>query len=207
MAEVSAQLVKQLRDMTGAGFNDCRAALNDNGGDLNKAAEALRKKGIATAAKKSGRVANEGLIQTYAHHNGRLAVIVEVNCETDFVARNESFRAFAKDLALHIANVGPRYVQREDVPEADIAKEREIQIARTVAEGKPEAMAAKIAEGRMGKWYEEIVLLEQEWMYDEKLKVRDVLTNLVAEIRENIVIKRFSRFVLGETSAAEEAAE
>jgi len=191
-------MVKQLRDMTGAGFNDCRAALQENGADLEKAADFLRKKGVATAAKKAGRSANDGIIQTYMHHNGRLGVMVEVNCETDFVARNEAFKAFSKELALHIANLAPRYVKREDVPEAEVAKEREIQLARTMNEGKPQNVAEKIVEGRMSKWFEEVALMEQVWLHDDNKKVKDVLTGLIAEIRENIVIRRFARFALGE---------
>lgn len=205
MAEVSAQLVKQLREMTGAGFNECRNALVESGGDLEKAAEALRKKGIATAAKKAGRVANDGIVQTYMHHNGRMGVIVEVNSETDFVARNEQFRQFAKDLALHIANAAPRYLRREDVPQALIEKERQIQLERTIAEGKSEAVAAKIVDGRMNKWFEEIVLMEQPWFFDDSKKVSEVLTDLIAEIKENIVVRRFARFELGEDGASESA--
>jgi elongation factor Ts len=197
--EVTAQQVKQLRDATGAGFNDCRKALIENDGDMVKATDYLRKKGISTAAKKSDRVAKDGIIQTYMHHNGRLGVMVEVNSETDFVARNEQFKKFAKDLALHIANAGPRYLNREDVPQVEIDHEREIQRGRTLNEGKKEAVVDKIVDGRMDKWYEEVVLMEQPWLHDDTLKVRDVLTNLIAEIKENIVIRRFARFALGES--------
>jgi elongation factor Ts len=196
--EVTAQMVKQLRDLTGAGFNDCRTALLENDGDLTRAAEALRKKGIATAAKKAGRVANDGIVQTYMHHNGRLGVMVEVNSETDFVARSEAFRQFAKELALHIANMAPRYVKAEDVPQTEIEHERSIQLAKTINEGKSEAVAGKIVEGRMAKWYEDIVLMDQPWLHDDKLKVKDVLTRLIAEIKENIVIRRFVRYAIGE---------
>jgi elongation factor Ts len=156
---------------------------------------------VATAAKKSGRAANDGIVQTYMHHNGRLGVIVEVNSETDFVARNEQFRQFAKDLALHIANAAPRYLRREDIPQEVVEKERQIQLERTVAEGKSEAVAAKIVDGRMNKWYEEIVLMEQPWFFDDSKKVSEVLTNLIAEIKENIVVRRFARFELGEDGA------
>lgn len=201
--EVSAQQVKQLRDATGAGFQDCRKALLENDGDLAKATDYLRKKGIATAAKKSDRAANDGIIQGYMHHNGRLAVIVEVNSETDFVARNEKFKQFAKELALHIANLAPKYVKREEVPQAAIDKEREIQRAKTLNEGKKEAVVDKIVDGRMDKWYEEIVLLEQAWLHDDSKKVRDVLTELIAEIKENIVIRRFARFAIGEDAGEE----
>jgi len=200
--EVSAQQVKQLRDATGAGFQDCRKALAESGGDIAKATDYLRKKGVATAAKKSDRVANDGIIQSYMHHNGRLGVLVEVNSETDFVARNESFKKFAKDLALHITNTAPRYVKREDVPQSAIDKARSMQREKTLAEGKKEAIVDKIVDGRMDKWYEEIVLLEQPWLHDDKLKVGDVLTQLIAEIKENIVIRRFARFALGESDGS-----
>jgi elongation factor Ts len=203
--EVSAQLVKQLRDATGAGFQDCRKALLENEGDLAKATDYLRKKGIATAAKKADRVANDGLVQGYIHHNGRIGVLVEVNSETDFVARNEKFKQFAKELALHIANLAPHYVKREEVPQDSIDKEREILRAKTLNEGKPEAVVDKIVDGRMEKWFEDLVLLEQSWLHDDSKKVRDVLTELIAEIKENLVIRRFARFAIGE--GADEAAE
>src|SRR5690349_7229916 len=170
----------------------------ETGGDIAKATEYLRKKGVATAAKKADRVAKDGIVQTYMHHNGRVGVLVEVNSETDFVARNEQFKKFAKELALHIANMAPRYLRREDVPQAELEHERNIQREKTLNEGKKEAVVDKIVDGRMDKWYEEIVLLEQPWLHDDKLKVRDVLTQLVAEIKENIVIRRFARFALGE---------
>jgi elongation factor Ts len=205
--EVTAQQVKELRDATGAGFQDCRKALLENGGDLGKATDFLRKKGIATAAKKADRAAKDGVVQSYMHHNGRLGVLVEVNSETDFVARNETFKKFAKDLALHIANMAPRYLKREEVPQADIDHERNIQREKTLNEGKKEAVVDKIVEGRMDKWYEEIVLLEQSWLHDDKKKVSDVLTELIAEIKENIVIRRFARFALGEDDAQPAEAE
>ncbi|MEP7287667.1 MAG: translation elongation factor Ts [Chloroflexota bacterium] len=201
--EVTAQQVKELRDATGAGFQDCRKALLENDGDIAKATDFLRKKGIATAAKKADRAANEGVIQSYIHHNGRLGVLVEVNSETDFVARNDQFKKFAKDLALHIANTAPRYVKREDIPQEDIDRERSVQRGKTLNEGKKEAVVDKIVDGRMDKWYEEIVLLEQPWMHDDKSKVSDVLTQLIAEIKENIVIRRFARFALGEDSGSD----
>src|SRR3954452_1333063 len=180
--------------MTGAGFQDCRKALLENSGDLNKAADFLRKKGVATAAKKADRVANDGIIQTYMHHNGRLGVLVEVNSETDFVARNEQFKKFAKELALHIANLAPKYLKREDVPQAEIEHERNIQREKTLNEGKKENVVDKIVDGRMDKWYQEIVLLEQPWLHDDKFTVQEVLTQLISEIKENIVIRRFARF-------------
>jgi elongation factor Ts len=199
--EISAQQVKQLRELTGAGFQDCRKALEENNGDLNKAVEYLRKKGIATAAKKADRAANEGIVQGYMHHNGRLGVLVEVNSETDFVARNEKFKQFAKELALHVANLAPQYVKREDVPQAIINKERQILREKTLNEGKKEAVVDKIVDGRVDKWLEEIVLLEQPWLHDDSKKVRDVLTELIAEIKENLMIRRFARFAIGEDDA------
>jgi len=205
VTEVSAQLVKQLREMTGAGFNDCRKALLENEANIDKAADYLRKKGIAAAAKKSDRAANDGIIQYYHHHNGRLGVLVEVNSETDFVARNEKFKAFAKDLALHIANLAPQYLKREDVPAAMVEHERAILREKTLNEGKKEAVVDKIVDGRMDKWFEELVLLEQVWLHDDNRKVSAVLTDLIAEIKENIVIRRFARFAIGE--GAEESAE
>ena len=196
--EVTAQQVKQLRDATGAGFQDCRKALIENDGDMTRAADYLRKKGIATAAKKADRVAQEGIIQTYMHHNGRLGVMVEVNSESDFVARNEQFKKFAKELSLHIANMAPRYLRREDIPQDVVERERSILREKTLNEGKKEAVVDKIVDGRMDKWYEEVVLMEQLWLHDDSHKVGDVLTQLIAEIKENIVIRRFARFVLGE---------
>jgi elongation factor Ts len=202
--EVTAQMVKQLRDTTGAGFQDCRVALMENEGDFAKAAEFLRKKGIATAAKKAGRAANDGIIQTYMHHNGRVGVLVEVNCETDFVAKTDTFKKFAKELALHIANMAPRYVKPEDVPQEAVERERAAHLTKAANEGKSEAVAAKIVEGRMAKWYEEVALFEQPWLHDDSLKVKDVLTNLIAEIKENIVIRRFARYALGEENSEAE---
>ena len=207
VVEVSAQQVKELREATGAGFQDCRKALQENDGDLAKATDYLRKKGIATAAKKSDRAANEGIIQSYMHHNGRLGVLVEVNSETDFVARNDAFKKFAKELALHIANTAPHYVKREDVPQAVIDQERSIQREKTLNEGKKEAVVDKIVEGRLDKWFEEIVLMEQPWLHDDKLKVSEVLTQLIAGIKENIVIRRFARFALGEADSGESIEE
>ncbi|HLY27710.1 MAG TPA: translation elongation factor Ts [Aggregatilineales bacterium] len=205
--EVSAQQVKALRDATGAGFNDCRTALAENDGDMAKATDYLRKKGMATAAKKADRTAKEGVIQGYMHHNGRLGVMVEVNCETDFVARNEQFKKFAKDLALHIANMAPRYLSRSDVPQTEVDYERSVQREKTLNEGKKEAVVDKIVDGRMEKWYEEIVLMEQPWLHGDEHKVSEVLTQLIAEIKENIVIRRFSRFALGESNGDESAGD
>jgi len=200
MAEISAKSVKELRDLTGAAFNDCKKALEETNGDMEKAVDYLRKKGSATAEKKGSRHAADGLVQTYSHHNGRLAVIVEVNSETDFVARNDTFKKFVKDLALHIANSAPQYLKREEIPAEVVARERDVQREKTLAEGKKEAVVDKIVEGRLDKWYEEIVLAEQFWIHDDKKRVREVLTDLIAEIKENIVIRRFARYAIGEAS-------
>jgi elongation factor Ts len=197
---VTAQQVKDLRDATGAGPLDCKKALESTGGDFDKAVEILREKGLARAAKKlsAGRTMNEGVVETYQHFNRRLGVLVEVNCETDFVANTDQFRAFAKDLSLHIANLNPEYVKREDVPEAVVEAERQIQRRRAIEEGKPEAVADKIVAGRMDKFFEEIVLLEQPFLKDDTKTIKQLLSEVVAELGESIEIRRFARFALGE---------
>src|SRR5690606_27320441 len=209
MAEITAQMVKDLRTATGAGPLDCKKALETSGGDFDKAVEYLREKGLAKAAKKlgAGRTMNEGVIQTYQHFNQRLAVIVEVNCETDFVANSAPFQEFAKGVALHIANMKPEYVRREDVPEAVIQAETDLQM-RILKEdpknaNKPYDILKKIIEGRMSKFYEEIVLLEQEYLMDDTKKVQDALNELVAKVGESCEIRRFARFALGEDGGSE----
>lgn len=204
MVEVTAQMIKQLREATGAGPLDCKKALEQTGGDMNKAVDFLREKGLAKAAKKlgAGRTMNEGLIEVYTHHNKRLGVIVEVNCETDFVANTPDFQMFAKDLALHIANLAPKYLNREDVPAAEIEYERKIQLARVMEEGKPENIAEKIVEGRMAKYYEEVVLMEQKFLKDDSKSITDLLKEVVAKVGESIQISRFARFALGEGEEA-----
>lgn len=199
---ITAQQVKALRDATGAGPLDCKKALESTGGDIEKAIEFLREKGLARAAKKlgAGRTMNEGVIETYRHFNDRLGVMVEVNCETDFVANTEQFRAFAKEVALHIANLKPEYIKREDVPEAVIEAERQIQRRRAIEEGKPEAVADKIVDGRMSKFFEEIVLLEQPFLKDDSKTIQQLLSETVAELGESIEIRRFARFALGEAT-------
>jgi elongation factor Ts len=199
---VTAQQVKELRDATGAGPLDCKKALESTGGDVQKAIEQLREKGLARAAKKlgAGRVMNEGVIETYLHFNHRLGVMVEVNCETDFVANTEQFRVFAKDLALHIANLNPEYTRREEVPEAIVEAERQIQRRRAIEEGKPEAVADKIVAGRMDKFFEEIVLFEQPFLKDDSKTIQQLLAEVVAGVGESIEIRRFARFALGESS-------
>lgn len=200
---ITGQMVKDLREATGAGPLDCKKALEQFDGDFQKAAEYLREKGLAKAIKKlgAGRSMNEGVVTSYVHHNQRIGVLVEVNCETDFVARTPQFQQFARDLALHIANLSPEYVRREDVPEAVIQAEREIQKRRAIEEGKPEAVADKIVEGRMGKFYEEIVLLEQAFIKDDTKTISQLLQETVASIGESVEIRRFARFALGEADA------
>lgn len=195
---MSLELIKELRALTGAGMADCKKALTESGNDIGKAVDWLRTKGISNAAKKAGRVAAEGTVAAYIHGEGRIGVLVEVNCETDFAARNEQFQTLVKDISLHIAAYAPKYLDRDEVPAADAEAERAVQIQKVMEEGKPEAIAAKIVDGRMGKWFEDVCLLDQGWFKDEKQKVRDVLTAAIAVIGENIKIRRFVRFELGE---------
>jgi len=204
MAEITAKMVKELRDATGAGPLDCKKALQETDGDVQKAVEFLREKGLSKAAKKlgAGRTMNEGVIEMYLHHDARLGVMVEVNCETDFVAKTDAFKGFAKDVALHIANLAPLYVNVEDVPEALTQKEREMQM-RILKEdeknaNKPDEILERIIEGRMGKYYDEIVLMEQDFIKDDSKKIKDLLQETVAEIGESVQVSRFSRFALGE---------
>jgi elongation factor Ts len=199
---ITAQQVKDLRDATGAGPLDCKKALETTNGDVQKAIDLLREKGLARAAKKlgAGRAMNEGLIETYKHFNNRLGVMVEVNCETDFVANTDQFRVFVKDLALHIANLNPEYIKREDVPEAIIEAERQIQRRRVIEEGKPEAVADKIVDGRMDKFFQEIVLMEQPFLRDDSKTIKELLHEAVVGLGEAIEIRRFARFALGEVT-------
>jgi elongation factor Ts len=198
VAEVSAAVVKELREKTGAGMMDCKKALAEAGGDFAKAEEVLRKKGLAAAARKSGRVATEGAVASYIHMGGKIGVLVEVNCETDFVARTEGFQALVKDLAMQIAAAAPLYVRREEVPPEVVAKEKEIAMAQMRDQKKPEAILEKIAVGKVEKYYEQVCLLDQAFVKDDKKKIKDVLTEAVAKIGENIQVRRFARFVLGE---------
>lgn len=201
---ITANMVKDLRERTGVGPMECKKALEMHNGDIDAAARYLREKGLAKADKKSGRVAKEGIIQTYQHFTGRLAVIVEVNCETDFVAKTAAFTDFARDLALHIANMAPQYISREEVPADALATEREIQRQRVLSEGKPENMADKIVDGRMEKYYEEVVLLEQPFIKDDSKTIEEMRKEVVAATGENIVVRRFARYELGETSSSAE---
>ncbi|MBX2803795.1 MAG: translation elongation factor Ts [Myxococcales bacterium] len=190
--------IKALRERTGAGMLDCKKALEENEGDVEKAIDWLRSKGIARAAKKAGRAATEGLVTSYIHAGGKIGVLVEINCETDFVAMNEQFQALCHDIAMHIAAAAPEFVSREEVSEEALKREEEVQKQRVLDEGKPEHIAEKIVQGRMGKYYEDVCLLEQKFVKDDSKTIRDVLTEAVATIGENIQIRRFSRFVLGE---------
>lgn len=205
--EITAKMVKDLRDATGAGPLDCKKALEVTGGDVQKAIDWLREKGIAKAAKKlgAGREMKDGIVQVYMHHNKRLGVVVEVNCETDFVARTEKFQEFAYNIALHIANLAPKYVRREDVPDAVVQAEREVQRRRALEEGKKPEFVDKVVDGRMDKFYEEICLMEQVFIKDDSKKISEMLSEAVADLGESIQIRRFSRFELGESLDAGDA--
>ena len=198
MAEISASAVKELRERTGAGMMDCKRALSESGGDSTKAEEFLRKKGLAAAAKKVGRIAAEGAVASYIHMGGKIGVLVEVNCETDFVARTEPFQTLVKDLAMQIAAAAPLCVRREEVPPAVVEKEMEIARAQARDQKKPDAIVEKMATGKVEKYFKEFVLLEQPFVKDDKKSVQDVLNEAVAKMGENIQVRRFSRFVLGE---------
>jgi len=198
MAEISANAVKELREKTGAGMMDCKKALAEAGGDAAKAEELLRKKGLSAAAKKSGRVASEGAVASYIHMGGKIGVLVEVNCETDFVARTDGFQALVKDIAMHIAAANPLYVRREDVPPEVVEKELDIARAQAREQKKPEPIIEKIAQGKVDKYYKDVVLLEQAFVKDDKRTMKEVITDAVAKIGENIQVRRFARFVLGE---------
>jgi elongation factor Ts len=197
MTEISATLVKELREKTGTGMMDCKQALSASGGDMTKAIEFLRKKGLATAQKRAGRATSEGTIATYIHMGGKLGVMVEVNCETDFVAKNEAFQECAKNIAMHIAASNPIGVRPEDVPPETIAKEKEIYAAQARETGKPEQVIEKIVEGKLKKFYEDSCLLNQAYVRNPDITVADLLNELVAKIGENISVKRFVRFQVG----------
>ncbi len=198
MAEISASIVKELREKTGAGMMECKKALEATGGDMEKAIVFLREKGMATAQKKAARTAKEGLIASYIHAGGKIGVIVELNCETDFVARNEDFQNLAKDIAMQVAAVKPLYVTREQVPAYVLQKEREIYLTQAKTSGKPEKVWDKIVEGKLEKFYEEVCLYDQPFIKDPNLKIKDLIVQAVSKIGENIQIRRFSRFQVGE---------
>ncbi len=199
MSNISAAMVKQLREKSGAGMMDCKKALIESDGDIDKAVEYLRKKGIATAQKRSGRSLSEGTIQTYIHMGGKLGVMVEVGCETDFVAKNDDFIAFAKNIAMHVAAINPMGITVDDVPREIIEKELEIYRSQALEMGKPEKIVEKIAEGKLNKFYKENCLMQQPYVKDPDKTITDLLNELIAKIGENISIKRFARFQVGES--------
>ena len=201
---ISASMIKELRERTSAGLNDCKKALTETNGDMEKAADYLREKGLAAAAKKAGRIASEGIVEAYIHGGGRIGVLVEVNCETDFVARNDVFRGFVKDVAMHIAATNPIYVSKDDVPAEDIEKEKAVLRAQALNEGKPEKIVDKMVEGRISKFYENYCLLEQPFVKDPEKKVSDILNGLIATIGEKITVRRFVRYEKGEGLAKKE---
>ncbi|NMB24610.1 MAG: translation elongation factor Ts [Firmicutes bacterium] len=198
MPEVTAAMVKELRERTGAGILDCKKALNETKGDIDKAIAYLREKGLAAAAKKSGRIAAEGLVDSYIHLGGRVGVLIEVNCETDFVAKTDAFKEFVKDMAMQVAASKPEYVSREDVPHQVIEGEKEIYLAAARNEGKPEQVLDRIVTGRMEKFFQENCLLEQPFIKDTDKTVNQVLQELIAQLGENMAIRRFARFERGE---------
>ena len=205
MTEINPQLVKQLREKTNAGMMDCKKALTESGGDMEKAETILRTKGITSANKKATRATKEGIVASYIHLQGKVGVLVEVNCETDFVAKNETFREFVKDITLHIAASHPLYVSRDQVPAADLDKEREIY--RGQVQGKPANIVEKIVEGKVDKFYSSVCLLDQAFIKNPDQTVKDLVTSKITELGENIVIRRFTRYMVGEDSAADVAAE
>ncbi len=196
--KISVQMVKELRDATGAGVLDAKKALEAHDGDFERAVDALREKGLAKAAKKADREVNEGRIEIYEHPGNRVGVMLELNCETDFVARNEHFTELAHDLALHIAAMAPRYLSAEDVPAAELERETAVLRAQATAEGRPAAIVDKIVSGRLTKFYQEVCLLEQPFVKDDKVTIKELITGAIATLGENIVVRRFARYELGE---------
>ena len=200
MAEVTAEMVKTLREKTGAGIMECKSALNEAGGNFDKAVDILRKKGIASASKKIGRTAIEGVIEAYIHAGSKIGVMVEINCETDFVARTQDFKIFAKDIAMQIAAANPLYVDRESVPAAIIEKEKEIYAEQSKTSGKPAPVIEKMVQGKLEKFYKEVCLLEQSYIRDPNVVIGDLLKSMIAKVGENIIVRRFARFQIGETA-------
>jgi len=195
---ITTQMVKELREATGAGVLEAKKALEASGGNFDKAVDSLREKGAARAAKRSGREASEGVIELYAHPGNRVGVMLELNCETDFVARNSEFTTLAHDLALHIAAMNPQYITADEVPQEELNRELEVLRNQARAEGKPEQVIDKIVAGRMTKFYEEFCLLEQPFVKDDKFKIKDMITDAIRKTGENIVVRRFARYALGE---------
>jgi len=197
MADISAELVKELRERTGAGFMDCKKALTETGGDLEAAMALLREQGLAAAAKKAGRDAREGLVSSYIHTGGRVGVLIEVNCETDFVARTEEFQKLVRDLAVQVAGLAPLYVDQERIPEADLAAKQAELLADEATQKKPEAIRPQIVEGQLKKWYSQVCLYDQPFR-DEERTVRELINERISTIGENIRVRRFTRYALGE---------
>ena len=202
--EISTEMIKTLRETTGAGILDCRKALEQSSGDLNAAMEFLREKGLATATKRSGRTASEGVIELYSHGNGRVGVMVEVNCETDFVGRSEAFRTLAHELALQIAATAPEFILESDIPEEVIQRETKIATVKAKEDGKPDNIIPRIVEGSLKKYKDEFVLVNQAYIRDESITVQELINQNIAALGENIIVRRFARWALGETSGSEE---
>src|SRR4030042_612359 len=196
--EISVELVKDLRQRTGAGVIDCRTALQEAEGNMEAAIDYLRRKGLATAAKKAGRIATDGLVSSYIHAGGKMGVLVEINCETDFVAKTEGFQTFVKNMAMHIAAANPQYIRREEIPEEVLEREKRIYRSQALDSGKPEKVIDKIVQGKMERFYSEVCLLEQTYFKDSDLTVKEVLDTMIGKVGENINIRRFVRFQLGE---------
>jgi len=196
--EISIELVKDLRQRTGAGVIDCKAALQEAQGNMEVAIDYLRRKGLATAAKKAGRIATDGLVSSYIHAGGKMGVLVEINCETDFVAKTEDFQTFVKNIAMHIAAANPQYIRREEIPEEVLERERAIYRTQAQDSGKPQKVIDKIVEGKMERFFSEVCLLEQTYVRDSDLTIKELLDAMIAKVGENITIRRFARFQLGE---------
>ncbi len=213
MADVTPAMIKELRERTAAGMADCKKALVECGADMDKSIDYLRKKGLAKAAKAAGRVATEGLISTYIHGNGRIGVLLETNCETDFVAKNEDFLGFTREVSMQIAAMAPRFVHKDEVPADVIAREKSIRVEQAATSGKPAPVVEKMVDGQITKWLKEICLLDQPWVKDDKKSIADLQSELVAKLGENIKVRRFVRFEVGEglekktTNFAEEVAK
>jgi elongation factor Ts len=196
--EISIELLKDLRQRTGAGVIDCKAALQEAQGNMEGAIDYLRRKGLATAAKKAGRIATDGLVSSYIHAGGKMGVLVEINCETDFVAKTEDFQTFVKNIAMHTAAASPQYIRREEIPEEVLERERAIYRTQAQDSGKPQKVIDKIVEGKMERFYSEVCLLEQTYVRDSDLTIKEFLDAMIAKVGENITIRRFARFQLGE---------
>lgn len=196
--KITAQMVKELREKTGSGMMDCKKALAEADGDMEQAIVILREKGMAKTAKKADRIAAEGVVASYIHMGGRIGAMVEINCETDFVAQTDKFQRFAKDVAMHIAAANPKYLSEDEVPEAEVAKEREILKVQALNEGKPEKIVEKMVDGRMKKFYKEICLLDQPYIKDPDMTIGDLVKEMIMDIGENVKIRRFARFEMGE---------